>query len=264
MEFIDTHAHLYLRQFDHDREAMLERALEAGGRAFFLPNIDSCSIEAMLAMEAAHPDHCFAMMGLHPCSVKDNYFEELDIIEAHLEERPFAAIGETGIDLYWDKTFLPQQIEALNIQLEWAKAKSLPIVLHTREAMDLTIDIVRNAHGPGLSGVFHCFNGTVAQAEQIIDMGFCLGIGGVLTYKNGGLEPVIEAFGLDHVVLETDAPYLAPTPYRGKRNESAYVVLVARRLAELTGMSMEEVGLKTSGNARHLFAETFVSLPGRA
>ncbi len=258
MEFIDTHAHLYLRQFDHDREAMLERAIAAGGRAFFLPNIDAGSIDAMLSLEAAHPEHCFAMMGLHPCSVKENYRDELNVMKEWLDKRPFAAIGETGLDLYWDKTHLTLQIQALNIQLEWAKDKGLPIVLHTREAMDLVIDTVRNAYDSRLRGVFHCFNGSVAQAEKVIEMGFYLGIGGVLTYKNGGLEPVIEAFGLDHVVLETDAPYLAPNPFRGKRNESAYVAFIAQRLAELRGITPEEVGRITTENARHLFAETFV------
>jgi TatD DNase family protein len=261
MKFIDTHTHLYLRQFDHDREAMLQRAIAAGGQAFFLPNIDSSTIEAMLALESAHSDHCFAMMGIHPSHIKENYREELAIAEEWLNRRAFAAVGETGIDLHWDKTTLPLQVEALNIQMEWAKAKGLPIVLHTRDAMDLVIDLVRNARDERLRGVFHCFNGTVAQAEQIIEMGFYLGIGGVLTYKNGGLEPVIEAFGLSHVVLETDAPYLAPIPHRGKRNESAYTAIVAQRLAELTGLTVEAVGEKTSANARHLFAETFVSLP---
>lgn len=260
MAFIDTHAHLYLRQFDHDREAMLDRAQAAGVHHFFLPNIDSSSIEDMLALEAAHPDCCFAMMGVHPSHIKENYKDELAIAKKWLDQRFFSAVGEIGIDLYWDKTFLPQQIEALNIQMEWAKELGLPIVLHTREAMDLCIDLVRNAHDDRLHGVFHCFGGTVAQAEQIIEMGFLLGIGGVITYKNGGLEPVIEAFGLEHVVLETDAPYLAPNPYRGKRNESAYVSIVAQRLAELSALTPEEVAQKTSANARHLFEETFVSL----
>lgn len=260
MELIDTHAHLYLRQFDHDREAMLARAREAGISHFFLPNIDSASIDAMLALEADHPDTCFAMMGVHPSHIKENYREELAIAHEWLHRRPFAAVGEIGIDLYWDKTFRNEQIVALNLQMEWAKELGLPIVLHTREAMDITIDTVHNAHDERLRGVFHCFGGSVEQAERIINMGFYLGIGGVLTYKNGNLEPVVEAFGLDYIVLETDAPYLAPNPYRGKRNESAYVAIVAQRLAEISGHSVEEVAQKTSANARHLFAETFVSL----
>lgn len=260
MEWIDTHAHLYLRQFDHDRPAMLERAMAAGGSAFFLPNIDLESIPSMLAVEAAYPEICFAMMGLHPCSVKEDYRQVLQAMYEWLQKHPFAAIGETGIDLYWDKSTLPLQIEALEVQLDWAKNLGLPVVLHTREAMDVTIDIVRNAWRSNLRGVFHCFSGTVAQAERIMDMGFYLGIGGVLTYKNGGLEPVIEAFGLRAVVLETDAPYLAPNPYRGKRNESAYLPLVIERLAELTGYTPEEVACLTTQNARRLFAETFVSV----
>ncbi len=264
MEWIDTHAHLYLRQFDHDRPAMLERAMAAGGVAFFLPNIDLESIPAMLALEAAYPDTCFAMMGLHPCSVTEDYPQVLQAMHEWLQERPFAAVGETGIDLYWDKSTLPLQIKALEVQLDWAKTHRLPIVLHTREAMDITIDIVRNAWTPDLRGVFHCFNGTVAQAERIMDMGFYLGIGGVLTYKNGGLEPVIEAFGLRAVVLETDAPYLAPNPYRGKRNESAYVPLVIQRLAELTGHTPEAVAQITTQNARQLFAESFVNVQTEA
>ncbi len=260
MEWIDTHAHLYLHQFDHDRPAMLERAMAAGGSAFFLPNIDLESIPAMLALEAAYPDTCFAMMGLHPCSVKEDYQQVLQVMHEWFQKRAFAAIGETGIDLYWDKSTLSLQISALEVQLEWAKNLGLPIVLHTREAVDITTDIVHNAWTPDLRGVFHCFSGTVAQAERIIDMGFYLGIGGVLTYKNGGLEPVIEAFGLRGVVLETDAPYLAPNPYRGKRNESVYVPIVIERLVELTGHSPEEVAHLTTRNARQLFAESFANI----
>ncbi len=263
MEWIDTHAHLYLQQFDQDRPEMLDRALARGVTAFFLPNIDRDSVAAMLALEAAHPDRCFAMMGLHPCSVKEDFQDELAYASSWLEKRSFAAIGECGLDMYWDKTRLAEQTEALNIQLEWAKMYGLPIVLHTREAMDLTIDVVKNAFDQRLGGVFHCFNGTVAQAERILEMGFFLGIGGVLTYKNGGLEPVIEAFGLDYLVLETDAPYLSPNPYRGKRNESSYIPVVGQRLSELTGKPIEEVARITTGNARKLFARTFqkVNLP---
>jgi len=264
MEWIDTHAHLYLSQFDADRSEMLFRARSKGVSTFFLPNIDSGSIEAMLALEAAHPETCFPMMGLHPCSVKENFREELDLASAWLERRFFSAIGECGLDLYWDKTFIKEQIEALNIQLEWAAQRELPIVLHTRDAMDLTIEVVKNAFDSHLNGVFHCFNGNVVQAERIIEMGFYLGIGGVLTYKNGGLEPVIEAFGLDYIVLETDAPYLSPNPYRGKRNESAYIPVVGQRLAELTGKTLEEVASITTANAKRLFAKTWVFDPTKA
>lgn len=261
MTFIDTHAHLYLPQFDNDRDAVLDRALAAGCEAFFLPNIDSTTIDSMLALEAARPDTCFAMMGLHPSHVKENFREELELCEIWLHRRRFAAVGEIGIDLYWDKTHLKEQLEALHIQMGWAKALDLPVVLHTREAMDIVIDAVREAYDERLRGVFHCFNGNLEQARRIVGMGFYLGIGGVLTYKNGGLEPVIEALGLDHVVLETDAPYLAPIPMRGKRNESAYISHVIERLSNLTGLSAEEVGEKTSANARCLFAESLVSVP---
>jgi TatD DNase family protein len=261
MTFVDTHAHHYLQQFDNDRDAMLDRAMAAGCEAFFLPNIDSTTIDSMLALEASRPDVCFAMMGLHPSHVKENFREELALCETWLRRRRFAAVGEIGIDLYWDKTFLQEQLEALHIQMGWAKELDLPIVLHTREAMDIVIDAVAEAHDASLRGVFHCFNGNVAQAERIVGMGFYLGIGGVLTYKNGGLEPVIEALGLDHVVLETDAPYLAPIPMRGKRNESAYITYVIDRLANLTGLRPEEVGEKTTANARRLFAESFVLAP---
>lgn len=260
MTFIDTHAHLYLRQFDQDRNEVMDRAIEAGCEAFFLPNIDSTTIDSMLALEAARPDVCFAMMGLHPSHVKENFRDELAVCEAWLRRRRFAAVGEIGIDLYWDKTHLKEQMEALHIQMGWAKELDLPVVLHTREAMDIVIDSVREALDERLRGVFHCFNGNVEQAERIVEMGFYLGIGGVLTYKNGGLEPVIEALGLDHVVLETDAPYLAPIPHRGKRNESAYIAYVVEKLAQLTGLTPEEVGEKTSANARKLFAETCVAL----
>jgi len=256
MEWIDTHAHLYLNQFDADREEMLSRALLNGVSAFFLPNIDSSSIEPMLRLEAAHPQTCFPMMGLHPCSVRENFREELDLASSWINRRPFAAIGECGLDLYWDKTFLKQQIEALNIQLDWAKQLELPIVLHTRDAMDLTIDVVKNAYDSRLSGVFHCFNGTVEQAARILEMGFFLGIGGVLTYKNGGLEPVINAFGLDNIVLETDAPYLSPNPYRGKRNESAYIPVIGQHLSAISGQSLEQVAATTTANAKILFAKT--------
>jgi TatD DNase family protein len=259
MTFIDTHAHLYLHQFDTDRNAMLDRAMSAGCEAFFLPNIDSTTIESMLELEVARPDVCFAMMGLHPSHVKENFREELALCEDWLRRRRFAAVGEIGIDLYWDKTHLKEQLEALHIQIGWAKEFKLPIVLHTREAMDIVIEAVAEARDESLQGVFHCFNGNVEQAERIVEMGFFLGIGGVLTYKNGGLEPVIEALGIDHVVLETDAPYLAPIPLRGKRNESAYITYVIDRLANLTGLHPEEVGEKTTANARRLFAESFVS-----
>lgn len=255
MKLIDTHTHLYLDQFDHDRDAMMERALENGVDKFFLPNIDSSSIESMLALEESYPEHCFAMMGLHPCSVKENFEEELAIVRQWLDERPFCAVGEIGIDLYWDKTFFEQQKEAFLIQAEWAKALGAPIVIHTREAIDITIGLVESIKDDQLQGVFHCFSGNLEQAERILSLGFYIGIGGVLTFKNSGLDRVMESIGLEQVVLETDSPYLAPAPYRGKRNESAYVRLVAEKLAQIKGIPVEEVVQATTRNAEFLFSK---------
>lgn len=257
MNLIDTHTHLYLDQFKDDREEMMERATENGVSQFFLPNIDSTSIDDMLALEAAYPGRCFAMMGLHPCSVKDNYEEELQLAYDWLQKRPFCAIGEIGLDLYWDKTYLEQQKDAFRRQMEWAKELEIPIVIHTRDAMDLAIDMVSEAKDDRLQGIFHCFTGNREQALRIIDLGFYLGLGGVLTFKNSGLDKVIADtdIGLDRLVVETDAPYLAPTPKRGKRNESAYVRLVAEKLAAIKEVSYEEVCQRTSKNAEAIFSK---------
>ncbi|RME98209.1 MAG: TatD family deoxyribonuclease, partial [Bacteroidetes bacterium] len=224
---IDTHAHLYSKKFDHDREEMLQRAIAAGVGQFLLPNIDRESIESMLALEAAHPDRCHAMMGLHPCSVQANYQEELAVVRDWLDKRPFLAVGEIGIDLYWDKTYLEEQKEAFLLQVEWALELDLPIVIHARESLDLLIELVRGVGDKRLRGVFHCFTGSLAQAQAIIELGFYLGIGGVATYKNSGLTETLAQLPLSAIILETDAPYLAPVPKRGKRNESAYVRYVA-------------------------------------
>ncbi|MCB0578996.1 MAG: TatD family hydrolase [Phaeodactylibacter sp.] len=253
MRLIDTHTHLYLEQFDEDRDEMIRRALDSGVEQFFLPNIDSSSITKMLELEEAYPGRCFAMMGLHPCSVKENFEEELAIVRDWLDERPFCAIGEIGIDLYWDKTFLEQQKEAFLQQAEWAKELGVPIVIHSRESTDILIELTEQIKDERLRGVFHCFSGTEEQARRITELGFFLGIGGVLTFKNAGLDKVMEKIGLEHVVLETDAPFLAPVPYRGKRNESAYVRLVAEKLAALKGVSFREVAETTSRNAGQLF-----------
>ncbi|RMG84886.1 MAG: TatD family deoxyribonuclease [Bacteroidetes bacterium] len=250
---IDTHTHIYLKHFDNDREAMLERAARAGVTRFYLPNIDSSSISAMLNLEAQHPDTCFAMMGLHPCSVKSDYKKELSLVEEWLGKRPFCAVGEIGIDLHWDKTTLDIQKDAFLTQIEWAKTLGLPIVIHCRDAMDLTIDLVRQAKDERLRGIFHCFGGTLEQAREIIELGFYLGIGGVLTYKKSGLDKVLSEVPLESVVLETDAPYLAPVPYRGKRNESAWVRIVAERLAEVKGLTINEIAIETTKNAEKIF-----------
>lgn len=254
MRLIDTHTHLYLEQFDEDRDEMIRRAVESGVEQFFLPNIDHSSIGPMLALEEAYPGRCFAMMGLHPCSVKEGFEEELAIVRDWLDERPFCAVGEIGIDLYWDKSFFEQQKEAFLLQTEWARELGLPIVIHSREATDILIELVEEVKDERLRGVFHCFSGTEAQARRIIELGFYLGIGGVVTYKNAGLDKVMETIGLEHVVLETDSPYLAPVPWRGKRNESAYLRLVAEKLAAVKGIPFREVAEKTTKNAEQLFS----------
>lgn len=255
MHLIDTHTHLYAAQFDEDQKAMMQRAFEAGVKSFFLPNIDSESVEPMLKLEAEYPGQCFAMMGLHPCSVKENYKTELEVVKKWLDRRAFSAVGEIGLDLYWDKTFVEEQKDAFRIQIEWAKSLGIPIVIHTRDAIGLAIEIVEEHKDERLEGIFHCFSGNLAEALRIIDLGFYLGIGGVLTFKNGGLDKVIaeQDISLDHLVLETDAPYLSPTPKRGKRNESAYLRLVAEKLALVKGVSYEEISQRTTENARHLF-----------
>lgn len=254
MRLVDTHTHLYLEQFDEDREDMMQRALAADVREMYLPNIDSNSIKAMLRMEAAYPERCFAMMGLHPCSVGENYREELAIVREWLEKRPFCAVGEIGIDLHWDTTFRQQQEESFLTQCEWAKKMDIPIVIHTRKATQVVIDLVREVKDERLRGIFHCFGGTLQEAQAIIELGFHVGIGGVLTFKKAGLDKVMEAVDLEHVVLETDSPYLAPVPHRGKRNESAYVRLVAEKLAEVKGIPLEQVAEVTSANADKIFA----------
>ena len=250
---IDTHAHLYLDQFDEDRDEMLQRARNNGIKKFFLPNIDSSTIDIMLAMEEKYPGACFAMMGLHPCSVKNNYKEELAIVEKWLNKRPFVAVGEIGTDLYWDKTFIEEQKDAFRIQANWAKELGIPIVIHCRDSMDLTIDLVQQEQDGRLRGIFHCFGGSPEQANKIIDLGFYMGIGGVLTFKKSGLDETVQHISLNHLVLETDSPYLAPTPFRGKRNESAYIHQIGEKLASIKETTIEEVARITSENAEKIF-----------
>ena len=255
--FIDTHTHLYDEKFDLDRNEMIQKAIDAGVAKMYLPNCDSTTIEGMMAVEKAFPDHCFAMMGLHPCYVKENIADELKIVEQWLSQRKFAAVGEIGLDYYWDKTFVNEQKSAFRTQIEWSIQYNLPIVIHTRESTKDTIDIVKEYQSRGVRGVFHCFSGSLETAKQIIDMGFYLGMGGVLTYKNAGLQEVIKQVDLKHLVLETDAPYLTPVPHRGKRNESAYVQLVAQKLAELKEIDVEDVETVTTNNANTLFGTDF-------
>ena len=251
--FVDTHAHLYLKQFDEDREEMMARAQRQGIEKIYLPNIDSSTIDRMLALEAAYPDRCFPMMGLHPCSVKENYKEELEIVKKWLSERTFCAVGEIGIDLYWDKTFYEQQVEAFRTQINWAKELKKPIVVHCRESMDICINIVKEEKDENLQGIFHCFGGDLEQAKAIVNLDFYLGIGGVATYKNSGLDNVLKEVPLNSLVLETDAPYLSPVPFRGKRNESAYVHQIAVKLASIQSKALEEVEMQTTMNAESIF-----------
>jgi len=253
MHLTDSHAHVYSEQFKDDRDAMLERALEAGVGTIIMPNIDHTSIDVMLETEAKHPERCIAMMGLHPCSVGKHVERELYQVEEWLNRRKFAAVGECGIDLFWDKTFFPQQQEALRVQIDLAKKHNLPLVLHTREAFRESADLIEEAQDGSLRGVFHCFSGSKEEADRVIKLGFLLGIGGVATFKNGGLDKVLPGIELKHLLLETDCPYLAPVPYRGKRNEPAYLPLINRRVAELLGTDEEAVAEATTQNAKALF-----------
>ncbi|MCD6066247.1 MAG: hydrolase, TatD family [Bacteroidetes bacterium] len=250
---IDTHTHLYAEEFDTDRAEAVKRCLENNITKLYLPNVDSESIPRMLELEKQFPEHCFAMMGLHPCSVKENYKDELAIVQDWLSKRKFAAVGEIGIDLYWDKTFLKEQQEAFSQQINWALEHQLPIVIHCREAFDEIYEVL-TGFTKLPPGIFHCFSGNKEQAEKIIGLGgFKLGIGGVLTFKNSGLDKVVEQIGLEHLVLETDSPYLAPIPQRGKRNESSYVKLIAEKLSQIKNVSTDEIAMVTSKNALEIF-----------
>ena len=253
MTLIDTHTHLYLSDFKEDIESIIKRAEDAGINKFYLPAINRSTHHEMIALEEKYPAKCFAMMGLHPCSVKENYKEELSIIEDWLSRRKFAAIGEIGLDFYWDKTFSDQQYEAFTHQINLALQYDLPIVIHTRNAMQETINVVKEFAPKGLKGIFHCFSGSYESAKEIIKAGFYLGIGGVVTYKNAGLAEVLEKIELDHLVLETDSPYLTPVPFRGKRNESSYIKYVVARLAEIKNTTADEIAAITTANANKIF-----------
>ena len=253
MEFIDSHAHIYSPKFDSDRDEIISVCLKSGVNKIYMPNIDGESIDRMLEAEQRYPGVCVPMMSLHPCSVDKSFEKQLYIIEEWLNKRPFSAVGEIGLDLYWDKTFFDHQKEALKIQINWAKEKGLPIVLHCRESIEETIEIVEQLNDDRLTGVFHCFTGSLEQAQKITQMGFLLGIGGVATFKNGGLDKVLPSLGLDSLLLETDSPYLAPVPYRGKRNSPEYIPLIARRVADLTENSEEKTAEITTANSRRLF-----------
>lgn len=255
MEIIDTHTHLYLEEFQSDIEDVIARAKSEGVSRFYLPNVDSSSIADLLKLEEKHPE-CIAMMGLHPCYVKENVADELKLVEEWLDKRPFAAVGEIGLDYYWDKTFIAEQKDAFRQQINWASELTLPIVIHSRDSMQDCIDIVRDHQNGKLRGIFHCFGGTVEEAKQIIDLGFLMGIGGVVTYKKSGLSEILSSIPLAHLVLETDAPYLTPVPFRGKRNEPSYLKYIVAKMAEALNISAEEVARQTTLNAQKLFGSS--------
>ena len=253
MIITDTHTHLYSEAFDEDRDLMIKNAMHAGVQRFFVPAIDSTYTASMLALEAKYPEHVFLMMGLHPTHVKENYKEELRHVEQMLAQRSFYAVGEIGIDLYWDKTFLPQQQEAFLYQIELAKKYNLPIVIHCRESFDEIFEVLEQAKGEDLYGIFHCFTGTLEQAHKAISYNMKLGIGGVVTFKNGKINQFLNQIPLEHIVLETDSPYLAPVPYRGKRNESGYIIKVLEKMADIYGMNAAEIAEITTANSKTVF-----------
>jgi TatD DNase family protein len=253
MKFIDTHCHLYAKEFEPDITDVIKRSEEAGVMAFYLPAIDRSTLQPMLELEKKFPGKCISMLGLHPCSVKENYKEELRIIEDLLQQRKFAAIGETGLDFYWDKIFEQNQYNAFHQQIEWAIHYEIPIVIHSRESIRESINMIKEHRNGKLKGIFHCFSGSIESAEEIVSLGFYLGIGGVLTYKKSSLPEVVKNIDLEHMVLETDSPYLAPVPYRGKRNESSYLIHIAQKLAEVKGVAVEEVAAVTTANAQKIF-----------
>lgn len=252
---IDTHAHIYSKQFDGDRDAMLKRTFAAGVHKILMPNVDSESIDGMMALAARYPEQCFPMMGLHPCSVNADFEKELQIAEDWLKKYPFIAIGEMGLDLYWDKTYFEQQKEAFRIQAEWAKAYGLPLVIHCREAMPETLALLESLADERLFGVLHCFTGTAEDAARLYEMNFRVGIGGVVTYKKGDLAAVVAQIPPEQIVLETDSPYLAPVPHRGKRNETSYLPLIAEKIAEAQQITFTKVAEITTKNALELFFE---------
>ena len=253
MHFIDTHAHVYAAELTSDLDLVMKNALAIGIKKIIMPAIDSTSLDAMLKVEQQFPENCIAMMGLHPCYVKENYIEELKLVEEWIEKRKFIAIGEIGLDFYWDKTFTKEQHIVFETQMQWALDLNLPIAIHTRNAMGETIEAVKPFAKKGLRGVFHCFSGSKESAEQIIGMGFHLGLGGVLTYKNAGVAEAVKDLPMEYLVLETDAPYLAPVPYRGKTNEPAYMLEVAKKLAEIKSLPLHEIAAITTSNAEKLF-----------
>jgi TatD DNase family protein len=254
MELIDTHCHLYAPEFAEDIGNIIQRARSAGVVRFYLPAIDMESEKDMLDLEKRYPEICFAMQGLHPSSVKADIGDALKHVEESLSRKKFAAVGEIGLDFYWDRSFEKEQYRAFHQQIEWALHFDLPIVIHSRDSIEQTISVVKKHQNGKLRGIFHCFNEGEHQADEIVSLGFNLGIGGTLTYKNSKLPGVIKNIGIENIVLETDAPYLPPVPFRGKRNESSYIVYVAEKMAEIKGISPDEVARITTANALKIFS----------
>ena len=253
MTLIDTHSHIYLEEFDNDRIEMLERAGKEEIKQILLPAIDSTTHEKMLSISERFSHLCKPMIGLHPCSIKEDYKQELSVVDDYLEKKQFIAIGEIGLDFYWDLTFKAQQYDSFHQQIEWALDHDLPIVIHSRNSIDECVSVITEHQKGKLRGVFHCFSGSITQAKKIIDLNFYLGVGGVITFKNSGLDKVTEQITLENIVLETDAPYLAPVPFRGKRNECSYLKFVVQKLAGIKKMDREEIAVITTSNAEKLF-----------
>ena len=254
MKIIDTHTHLYLKQFKDDIDKVIQRSIDKGINKFIFPAIDSTHFDDMHDLKNKYPGSIYLMSGLHPTNVKENYKEELEFVVNSLKSHSYVAIGEIGIDLYWDKTYLKQQQDAFEFQIRLAIENDLPIVIHCREAFDEIFEILDKENCPKLRGVFHCFTGTLEQANRAIDLGFVLGIGGVVTFKNGGIDKFLSQIDLKHIVLETDSPYLAPVPFRGKRNESSYITYVIDKLSEIYGLPIKEIASVTTKNAEKVFA----------
>ena len=255
LRFVDTHCHLYVTEFDEDRSEMIRRAIEAGIDRMMLPNIDLLSLDGMLRVADQFQGHCYPMLGLHPCSVDKNYEEILHRMKDNLASEIFVGIGETGVDLYWDTSHKDLQIDAFEQQIEWAKEFDLPVIIHSRESLDLNLDIIERHQNGNLKGIFHCFGGTLDQAARIEKLGFKLGIGGIITFKNSPLAKILPMISPELIVLETDSPYLAPTPYRGKRNEPSYLVLIAQKVADTLGIGLQQVAELTSSNANAVFGK---------
>lgn len=253
MFFVDTHTHIYTEEFDTDRNEVVDQAIAAGVRYMLMPNVDKQTIGPMMQLNRQFPLNCLPMMGLHPTSVKENPQAELDEVAEWFEKESFIAVGETGIDLYWDTTYFEQQKQAFRFQIELALKHDLPLIIHSRKSLEEIFQVLLPYQGTKLKGVFHCYPGDVVQAEKALEMGFYLGIGGVVSYKNSEMAKVVEAIGLEHIILETDAPYLPPVPHRGKRNQPSYIPLIAAKIAEIKKTSISEVAEKTTNNACRLF-----------